>query len=104
MIGKKNSLDSEINSLLANVFEDEEFEEDPEWLEDQEDVEKVFENLLEEVLLETDYFNVISTSPFSDSGVMTNNKCLVVEDKNLENQKGKVLKCLFEFYITIVKR
>jgi len=104
MIGKKNSLDSEINSLLTNVFEDEEFEEDPEWLEDQEDVEKVFENLLEEVLLETDYFNVISTSPFSDSGVMTNNKGLVVEVKNLENQKGKVLKGPFEFYITIVKR
>ena len=103
MTDKKRELDSEINSILASAFDDEEFEEDPEWLEDQEDVEKVFESLLENVLLESDYLNVRFTSSFSDYGVMTNNKGLVVEVVELENQKGKVLKGPFEFQLTIVK-
>jgi len=91
----------DMDSVLDNDMV--EIEEDPEWLEEQNDEEKVFEEILENILLDTEYVDVNFTSPFSDSGIMTNNKGLVVEVQELTNEKGKTLKGPFEFQITIIK-
>ena len=96
-------LNKMVNSVLSSAFEDEEFEEDPEWLEDQKDSEAVFESLLEITLLESEYFDVNFTSTYSDYGVMTNNKGIVVEVRELVNEKGEVLRGPFEFHLTIIK-
>ena len=96
-------LNKMVNNVLSSAFEDEEYEEDPEWLEDQEDSEAVFESLLEITLLESEYFDVNFTSTYSDYGVMTNNKGIVVEVRELVNEKGEVLRGPFEFHLTIIK-
>ncbi|MDK2801557.1 MAG: hypothetical protein PWQ70_3176 [Clostridiales bacterium] len=69
------------------------------------DIEKVFEGILEQVILESDIIDVIRSSTFEEAGIMSNNKGLVIEVAGLEDlNTGKVYDGPFEFQLTITHR
>lgn len=79
---------------------DDEFDED-----EGADIEKVFEEILEQVILESDFIDVIRISTFEEAGVMSNNKGLIIEVAGLEDlNTGKVYDGPFEFQLTITHR
>lgn len=79
---------------------DDEFDED-----EGADIEKVFEEILEQVILESDFIDVIRSSTFEEAGVMSNNKGLIIEVAGLEDlNTGKVYDGPFEFQLTITHR
>lgn len=79
---------------------DDEFDED-----EGADIEKVFEEILEHVILESDFIDVIRSSTFEEAGVMSNNKGLIIEVAGLEDlNTGKVYDGPFEFQLTITHR
>jgi hypothetical protein len=83
-------------SIRAAEFEDEVGETD---------AEGILEELLEQVLLDTDIISVDRISTFEEAGVMTKNKGLVFEVTELEDiNTGKVVEGPFEFQITITSR
>lgn len=91
---KKPVIAEEVNLL------DDEFNE-----EENVDVEKVFESILEQVILESDFINVVRSSTFEEAGIMSNNKGLVIEVAELEDlNTGKVYDGPFEFQLTITHR
>lgn len=79
---------------------DDEFDED-----EGADIEKVFEEILEHVILKSDFIDVIRSSTFEEAGVMSNNKGLIIEVAGLEDlNTGKVYDGPFEFQLTITHR
>ena len=69
------------------------------------DIEKIFEETLEQVILESDFLAIDRVSTFEEAGVMSNNKGLVINVRLLEDlDTGEVYDGPFEFQLTIVQR
>ena len=86
--------------IVADEVEDE-YEDETEEI----DVEKIFEEALEQIILESDFLDINRVSTFAEAGIMSNNKGLVVEVQGIEDlNTGKYYDGPFEFQLTITHR
>lgn len=98
-IGEKKIKETK-RSVLADEVEDE-YEDETEEI----DVEKIFEEALEQIILESDFLDINRVSTFAEAGIMSNNKGLVIEVAKLEDlNTGKIYDGPFEFQLTITHR
>lgn len=98
---KSKEAEEEFDGIGGSSLVEDEFEDEVE----ENDTEKMFEEILKEIILNSDFLAIESISTFEEAGIMSNNKGLVINVRLLEDlDTGEVHDGPFEFQLTIVQR